>query len=62
MPPAPPWSIREADTSAPLAPITATAPRIAISSALSIARSMRARASGSGRSVVCEIGPDTSPR
>jgi len=44
MPPAPPRSIRDADTSTPLPPTTATAPRTPRSSALAIARAIRARA------------------
>ena len=55
IPPVPPRSIREADTSMPLAPTTTTAPRTPMSSALSMARATNARASASGRSLVCIV-------
>src|SRR4051812_37656019 len=53
MPAVPPRSIRDADTSTPLAPTTAIAPRTPRSSALAIARAISARASASARSFVC---------
>ena len=53
MPPGPPWSIREAVTSRPLAPTTAMPPRSPSCSALSIARWTRARASRRARSRGC---------
>ena len=53
IPPVPPRSIREALTSTPLAPTTATAPRTPMSSALSTARAISARASSSAISRVC---------
>src|SRR5689334_6543782 len=45
MPPAPPRSMFDADTSTPLPPTTANAPRTPMCAALSIARAMRRRAS-----------------
>src|SRR6478672_11069186 len=45
IPPAPPRSMRDADTSTPLPPTTANAPRAPMWAALSIARTMRRRAS-----------------
>ena len=53
MPAVPPRSIRDADTSTPLAPTTAIAPRTPRSCALAMPRSISARASASGRSRVC---------
>ncbi len=52
IPPAPDASIRDADTSTPLPPTTATDPRSPSCSALSMARSIRARARSSGISGV----------
>src|SRR4051794_17185469 len=53
MPPAPPRSIREAETRAPLEPTTANPPRAPTWSAFAIARSINARASARGRSRAC---------
>ncbi len=52
IPPAPPRSMRDADTSTPLPPTTANAPRTPMSAALSIARAISVRACSSGMSMV----------